>query len=400
VFFGKKKFKLAAFLAGGFLACSMFTGCGEQQGGGGASTANEIVVGSNFELTGNHAQYGTNAAKGFKLAVEEVNKAGGINGKQIKIVDADSKSDTAESVNSATKLISDNKVAALVGPAVTASVIAESQVAGDSKVPVIAPAATNPDVTVEKGAVKPYIFRACFIDPQQGEVMAQFAANPKDKGGLGAKTAVLYIDSSSDYSKSLGKVFKEKFEADGGKVLMEEFFVAKDQDFKATLTKLQGANADVMFVPAYYEEVGKIVKQARELGINSIILGTDGWDDPKVVEIAGADALNNTYFCTHYFEGDKDVQAFLSAYKAAYKEDPNVFAALGYDAGKMLIDAIQRGGDTSEKIRENIETIKDLKVGTGVVTMDAKTHNPIKGIVVIQNKDGNRELTTTIAPGE
>ena len=153
-----------------------------------------------------------------------------------------------------------------------------------------------------------------------------------------------------------------------------------------------------MFVPAYYEEVGKIIKQARELGINSIILGTDGWDDSKVVEIAGADALNNTFFCTHYFEGDKEVQDFINAYKGAYNENPNVFAALGYDAGKMLVNAIERGGDTSEKIRDNIETIKDLKVGTGVVTMDAKTHNPIKGIVVIENKGGNRELRTKIAP--
>ena len=392
MFLGKKKFKLAAFLAGGFLACSMFTGCGGS-GGGGSANADEIVVGSNFELTGNHAQYGTNAAKGFKLAIQEVNDAGGVNGKKIKIVDADSKSDAAESVNAATKLISDNNVVAMVGPAVTASVIAESQVATDSKVPVIAPAATNPDVTVENGAVKPYIFRACFIDPQQSEVMAQFAA--KD---LNAKTAVLYIDSSSDYSKSLGKIFKDKFEADGGQVLMEEFFVAKDQDFKATLTKLQGANADLIFVPAYYEEVGKIVKQARELGINSAILGTDGWDDPKVAEISGADALNNTYFCTHYFEGDSDVQAFINAYKNAYKEDPNVFAALGYDAGKMLADAIKRGDGTSDAIRGNIETIKDLQVGTGKITMDAKTHNPIKGIVVIENKNGTRELRAKIAP--
>lgn len=391
--FGKKKFKLAAFLAGGFLACSMFTGCGD--GGGGSANADEIVVGSNFELTGNHAQYGTNAAKGFKLAVQEVNDKGGINGKKIKIVDADSKSDTAESVNSAMKLISDNHVAAMVGPAVTASVIAESQVAADNKIPVIAPAATNPDVTVENGQVKPYIFRACFIDPQQSEVMAQFSS--KD---LNAKTAVIYMDSSSDYSKSLGKIFKEEFEAAGGKVLMEEFFVAKDQDFKAPLTKLQGANADVMFVPAYYEEVGKIVKQARELGITSTILGTDGWDDSKVVEIAGADALNNTYFCTHYFDGDAEVKDFINAYKEEYKEDPNVFAALGYDAGKMLIDAIERGGDTSEKIRANIESIKNLKVGTGTVTMDAKTHNPIKGIVVLENKNGTRELRTKINPGE
>lgn len=386
MFFGKKKFKLAALLTGSLLACSMFAGCGEQ-------ASDEIVVGSNFELTGNHAQYGSNAAKGFKLAIKEINDAGGIDGKKIKVIDADSKSEAAESVNAATKLISDDKVVALVGPAVTANVIAESQVAADNKIPVIAPAATNPDVTVENGTLKEFIFRSCFIDPQQSEVMAEFAA--KD---LNAKTAVLYLDSSSDYSKSLGKIFKEKFEAAGGQVVMEEAFLAKDQDFKAALTKIQTANADVIFVPAYYEEVGKIVKQARELGITATILGTDGWDDSKVVEIAGADALNNTFFCTHYFEGDEDVQAFLKAYKDEYKEDPNVFAALGYDAGKMLIDAIQRSGGDMSKVRENIESIKDLKVGTGVVTMDAKTHNPIKGIVVIENKNGARELKTKIAP--
>ncbi len=398
MFFFKKKFKLASMIACGILASALFTGCGggEQGGssGGDAKPAgDEIVIGANFELTGNHAQYGANANNGLKLAIKEVNDAGGVNGKKIKIVEADAKSEAAESVNAATKLISDDKVVALIGPAVTANVIAESQVATDNGIPVIGPAATNPDVTVENGQVKPYIFRACFIDPQQSEVMAQFAA--KD---LNAKTAVLYLDSSSDYSKSLGKIFKEKFEADGGKVVMEEAFLAKDQDFKAALTKIQTANADVIFVPAYYEEVGKIIKQARELGITAAILGTDGWDDSKVVDIAGKDALNNTFFCTHYFEGDAEVQGFIKAYKGEYNVEPNVFAALGYDAGKMLINAIERGGDDPKKIRDSIETIKDLPVGTGKITMDAATHNPIKGIVVIETKDGMRELRAKIAP--
>ena len=389
--FGKKKAKIAALLVGSLMACGIFTGCGEQGASGG--NGDEIVVGSNFEMTGNHAQYGVNASNGFKLAVKEANDAGGVNGKKIKIVEADAKSEAAESVNAATKLISDDKVKILVGPAVTANVIAESDVAAQNMVSVIAPAATNPDVTVENGEVKPYIFRACFIDPQQSTVMAEFAA--KD---LSAKTAVLYLDSSSDYSKSLGKIFKEKFESLGGQVVMEEAFLAKDQDFKATLTKLQTANADVIFVPAYYEEVGKIVKQARELGITAAILGTDGWDDTKVIDIAGKDALNNTYFCTHYFEGDPNVKNFLDSYKKEYNADPNVFAALGYDAGKMMIDALQRGGEDTQKIRESIENIKDLQVGTGKVTMDPKTHNPIKGIVVIETKDGVRSLRTTIAP--
>lgn len=393
MFFSKKKFRLASMIACGVLASALFTGCGEQSGGGEKAAGDEIVIGSNFELTGNVAQYGANANNGLKLAIKEANDAGGINGKKLKIVEADAKSEAAEAVNAATKLISDDKVIALIGPAVTANVIAESQVATDSKVPIIAPAATNPDVTVENGQVKPFIFRACFIDPQQSEVMAQFAVKE-----LQATKAVIYTDSSSDYSKSLGKIFKEKFEADGGVVVMEEAFLAKDQDFKAALTKIQTADADVIFVPAYYEEVGKIVKQARELGITAAILGTDGWDDSKVIDIAGKDALNNTFFCTHYFEGDADVQGFIKAYQEEYKADPNVFAALGYDAGKMLINAIERGGEDGEKIRENIENITDLQVGTGKITMDAATHNPIKGIVVIETKDGVRSLRTKIAP--
>ena len=386
--FGKKKSRLAALIIGGLMACGIFTGCG---GDTAATNNNEIVVGSNFELTGNHAQYGSNANNGFKLAIKEINDKGGINGKMIRIVEADAKSEAAESVNAATKLISDDKVVAIVGPAVTANVIAESDVAAQNKISVIAPAATNPDVTVENGQLKPFIFRSCFIDPQQSNVMAEFAI--KD---LGARTAVLYLDSSSDYSKSLGRVFKERFEAEGGKVLMEEAFLAKDQDFKAALTKLQTANADVIFVPAYYEEVGKIVKQARELGITAAILGTDGWDDPKVIDIAGKDALNNTYFCTHYFEQDTEVQPFIESYTREYGTAPNVFAALGYDAGKMLIDAISRGGDNPETIRANIESIKDLQVGTGRITMDPQTHNPIKGVVVLETQNGERILRAKI----
>ena len=391
MFFSKKKFLIGALAIGSMM---LFGGCGggdqpASSGGGG----DEIIVGSNFELTGNQAAYGSNSNNGLKLALKEANDAGGINGKKFKIVETDTKSEAAESVNAATKLISDDMAQVIVGPAVTANVIAESQVATENKIPVIAPDATNPDVTVENGAVKPYIFRSCFIDPQQGTVMAQFA-----KDNLNAQTAVLYLDSSSDYSKSLGKVFKEKFEADGGQVLMEESFFAKDQDFKSTLTKIQNANADVIFVPAYYEEVGKIVKQARELGITTAMLGTDGWDDPKVIDIAGADSLNNTFFCTHYFDKDAEVQPFIEAYRKEYGNDPNVFAALGYDAGKMLIDAVERGGDTPDKIRDNLENIKDLKVGTGVITMDPNTHNPIKGVVVIETKNGERELKAKIAP--
>ena len=385
--FSKKGLKLASVLAGTMLLGGVLAGCGDD------ANSNEIKVGANFEITGNQANYGSAGLDGLKLAIKEANDAGGVDGKKITLVQADTKSEASEAVNSATKLISDDKVKVIVGPMVTANVMAESQVANDDKIPVIAPAATNPDVTVENGKAKPFIFRSCFIDPQQGTVMAEFAAKQ-----LKAKTAVMYLDSSSDYSKSLGKVFKEKFEAAGGKVVMEEAFLAKDQDFKAALTKLKTANADVVFVPAYYEEVGKIVKQARELGITAPMLGTDGWDDPKVVDIAGADALNKTYFSTHYFEKDQDVQGFIESFQKEYGHAPNVFAALGYDAGKMLIDAIKRAGSADpEKIQKALEETKDLQVGTGKITMDPN-HNPIKSAVILEMKNGVKEMKAKIQP--
>ena len=385
--FSKKGLRLACAVLGATLLSSVFAGCGSKESG------DTIKVGANFELTGNVANYGNATIEGLQLAIDEANEAGGINGKKIELVSVDDKSEAAESINAATKLISDDDVKVIVGPATTGLVLAETQTATDAKVPIIAPCATSPEATVENGKVKPYVFRSCFIDPQQGEVMATFAA--KD---LKAKTAVIYVDNSSDYSKNLAKVFKEKFEAAGGKVVMEEAFLQKDQDFKATLTKLKTANADVMFVPAYYEEVGKIVKQAREMGINSAILGTDGWDDTKVVDIAGADALNNTFFSTHYSEKDAEVQGFIEAYKKKYNRAPNVFAALGYDAGKMLVDALKRAGSgDTEKIREALEATKDLKVGTGTISMD-KNHNPIKTAVILEMKNGEKELKAKIAP--
>ena len=385
--FSKKSLRLACAVLGATLLSSVFAGCGSKESG------DTIKVGANFELTGNVANYGNATIEGLQLAIDEANEAGGINGKKIELVSVDDKSEAAESINAATKLISDDDVKVIVGPATTGLVLAETQTATDAKVPIIAPCATSPEATVENGKVKPYVFRSCFIDPQQGEVMATFASKE-----LKAKTAVIYVDNSSDYSKNLGKVFKEKFEAAGGKVVMEEAFLQKDQDFKATLTKLKTANADVMFVPAYYEEVGKIVKQAREMGINSAILGTDGWDDTKVVDIAGADALNNTFFSTHYSEKDAEVQGFIEAYKKKYNHAPNVFAALGYDAGKMLVDALKRAGSSdTEKIREALEATKDLKVGTGTISMD-KNHNPIKTAVILEMKNGEKELKAKIAP--
>lgn len=389
--FKAKHLKLASALLGTTMLAAVFAGCGSEKS---ASDSNTIKIGANFEMTGNAANYGASALNGLKLAVKEVNDAGGINGKKVELEQADCKSEASEAANAATKLVTD-KVVAMVGPATTGDVLAASSVVSSAKIPLVAPAATSPLVTVGKdGKVKPFIFRSCFIDPQQGEVMATFATKT-----LHAKTAAIFIDSSTDYSKSLGQVFKEKFEAAGGKIVAQEAFIQKDQDFKTTLTNLKAANPDVIFIPAYYEEVGKIVKQAREMGITCPLLGTDGWDDTKVVDIAGKASLNNTYFSTHYSEQDKDVQNFIKLFKKENDgKDPNVFAALGYDAGKMLIEAIKEAKSADpEKIRDALEKLKDVQVGSGVISMN-KDHNPVKPAVIIELKDGNKVLKEKIAP--
>ncbi|WP_425060085.1 Leucine-, isoleucine-, valine-, threonine-, and alanine-binding protein [Sporomusa carbonis] len=383
--------KLLAMAVGVVLMAGALAGCGSSA----KQETNEIKIGGNFELTGSVANYGKQAVNGIQLAFKQANANGGVLGKQLTLVLADNKSEPAEATNAITKLITQDKVVAVLGPAASSNVLATLQVAQDNKIPVITPTGTNEKITFDNGQTRPYAFRSCFIDPLQGTIMANFASN-----SLKAKTAVIYVDNSSDYSKGLAQSFEAVFVKNGGQVLSKEAFLQKDQDFKATLTKIKAINPDVVFLPAYYEEVGKIVKQAREMGITAPFLGTDGWDDPKVVEIAGAPALNNTFFSNHYSSQDKDpnVVKFIEAYKKEYNQEPSALAALGYDAGLVLIDAIKRANSTDPaKIREALEQTKNLQVSTGTITIDAK-HNPIKSAVVIELKNGQQVFKEKITP--
>lgn len=389
------KWLKALSLAGVFLMLAVIvTGCGSGAGSK-VTQSNEIKIGGNFEMTGGIANFGTQTSNGIKLAFKEANAAGGVLGKQLTFIVADNKSEPAEAANAITKLITQDKVVAVLGPVSSSNVLATLQIAQDNKIPVLTATATNPKVTVDNGKVRPYVFRACFIDPFQGKVMADFATKT-----VKAKTAAIYVDNSSDYSKGLADVFEASFTQAGGQIVAKEGFLQKDTDFKATLTKLKASNPDVIFIPAYYEEVGKIVKQARELGITAPLLGTDGWDDSKLVDIAGAAPLNNGYFSNHYSSQDKDpnIVKFVEAYKKEYGQEPSALAALGYDAGLMIIDAIKRAGSAEpEKIREALEQTKNLQVSTGILTLDA-SHNPVKSAVVIEMKDGKQMFKEKINP--
>lgn len=380
----------------------LFAGCALAVFAAGCSSSDKkaedngaIKVGVNMELTGGVSIYGQSSYNGIKLAVDEINAAGGINGKPVELVVYDTKSEASEATNGAMKLITEDKVKALIGPATSGSAIAAQQVATEYKVPMIAPAGTAANVTVDNnGQVRQYIFRAPFIDPFQGQVMARFA-----REDLQAKTVAIYVDNSSDYSKGQSDEFAKVFTQSGGQLLTKEAYLNKDVDFKAALTKIKGLNPDVIYIPGYYQEVAMIIKQAREMGITQPLLGGDGWDSPQMFEVAGA-SLTNAFMSNHYSGGDSDpkVKEFEEKYEKKYGAKPEAFAALSYDSMMMLADAMKRAGTSDPaKVTEALAATKDLVLVTGKISFD-KYHNPIKSAVIIEYKDGKKAFRTKINP--
>ena len=393
-----KKKKLAGAFLSFTLAAGVLAGCSSSDSTSSSKKGEEgdtIKIGVNLELSGGVASYGQSISEGLKLATEEINKDG-IDGKKIKLIQVDNKSEAAEATSGAIKLTSQDKVTAIVGAATSTNTIAQVQIAQDNKIPVISPSGTSPEITYKDDKLNDYVFRTSFIDPFQGTVAANFATSE-----IKAKSAAIYIDSASDYSKGLAAAFKEQFEKNGGKIVAEEAYIAKDTDFRSTLTRLKSAKPDFIFLPGYYEEAGLIVKQARETGLDVPFMGGDGWDSPKLVEIAGKKALNNTFITNHYSSGDPDekIQNFVSAFKAEYKDkSPDAFNALGYDTGYFLADAIKRAGSSdSDKIKEALEKTKELDLVTGTFTLDEK-HNPIKSATILEFKDGEQVFNTKINP--
>ena len=388
------KSKLAAAVMCGLLSMSMLmTGCG---GGAKKDAGNTIKIGVVSELTGPNASYGTSVVKGMKLAVKEINDKGGVDGKKIELAVADDKSEPAEAANAMSKVLNQDKAKLTMGIFTSSNAIAACNVSESAKVPFLAIGATNPKVTLDKdGKAKPNTFRVCFIDPFQGTVGANFVLDT-----LKLKKAVVLIDNSSDYSKGLAAFFKEAFTKKGGQILGEEAYLQKDTDFKAILTKIKTLNPDVLYVPGYYEEVGKIIKQARELDIKAAFVGGDGWDSPKLVEIAGGPALENTYFTNHYSPDatNAESKAFVAAYQKEYNEKPDAPAVLGYDGAKLMADAIKRAGSTDgAKVSAALAATKDFPAVTGKTSLNA-THDAVKSAVIIAFKDGKQTYKTTVNP--
>lgn len=349
-----------------------------QKGGptNGTTSGDTIKVGVYGDLTGQTSSFGQSTKNGIELAVEEINAAGGVNGKKIQLIVEDDQGRPEQAKTVVSKLINQDKVQAVLGEVASTNSLAAAPVAQEAKIPMITPSSTNPKVT----EVGDYISRVCFIDPFQGSVMAKFAANT-----LKAKSAAILGDVNSDYSKGLTQFFEEEFTKLGGKVVAKEAYTQTDPDFKGQLTKIRNLNPDIIYIPGYYGQVGIIAKQARELDMNMPLLGGDGWDSPELWKLGGA-SLKNTYISNHYSAQNPspEIQNFVKAFKAKFNVEPDSLAALAYDAAKVLADAIKRAGGTDPaKLKDAINATKDFAGVTGKITLDPG-RNAVKPAVVLE----------------
>ena len=362
-------------------------GCNKQK-----QEANEILIGHVASMTGDTATFGLSADKGIQLALEEVNKAGPVLGKPVRVKTEDDRSVSDEARTATEKLISRDHVCAILGEIASSRSIAMAPACQDARIPMLSPGSTNPKVT----QMGDYIFRACFIDKYQGAAMADFAVNTlKVK-----KYAVLYA-ANSDYSVGLRDFFNEEAKKLGAEEVIKSSYSEKsDVDFNAQLTKIKEFNPDAIIVTGYYNEAGKIARQARDLGIKVPLIGGDGWDSDQLLKIGG-DALNGCFFANHYAP-DQDrpsVKAFVEAFKAKYNgEVPDAMAILGYDAMKLMVDAIKRAGSTDgAKIRDALAATKNFPAAAGDITIDAD-RNAKKPIVIVGIRDGKLKFETAVNP--
>ncbi|MEP6570252.1 MAG: ABC transporter substrate-binding protein [Acidobacteriota bacterium] len=364
--------------------------CASPQNGGADHAT--MKIGFFGDLTGPTLNFGLSAKNGVLMAADEINQAGGINGHQIDIVFEDDKGSPEEAALAAGKLIDRYQVVAVIGAGASGNSLAAAPKAQSARVPLIAPSSTNPAVT----QAGDYIFRACFIDAFQGEVMAKFAANT-----LKAKKAAIMLDFNSPYSRGLTQFFEFSFAKIGGEIIAKQSYSQGDADYRGQLSLIKAANPDVIYIPGYYGDVALIAKQARQLGLTVPLLGADGWDAPELWDLGG-DAMNNTYISNHYSADDpsESIQKFAKAYRQRYSNlTPDAHAALAYDALRFLAEAIQRAGTTNgPKLRDALAETRNFAGITGIISMD-KDRNAVKPAVVLKLQDLKYIYQETIQPG-
>ena len=369
----------------------LITACGGEKEATTATKESETIkIGSTAPLTGPVAIYGVTSINGAKLAMEEINKNGGVLGKQIEYIVLDSKGDSTEAITAYNRLV-DEGIVAYLGEITSKPTLAIAEVAAQDNMPMITPTGTQFNIT-EAG---PNVFRVCFTDPYQGVVLANLA-----KKNLNAKTVALLVNNSSDYSDGVAEAFVKEAERLGLQIVAKEGYAEGDKDFRAQLTKVAATNPDVLLVPDYYEQVALITTQAREVGVKSTFIGPDGWDGvAKALDSSAYGAVENSYFTNHYSVEDTNekVQNFLKAYREKYKDEPSAFSALSYDAAYLMKDAIEKAGSTDKDAIVKAMKESDFAGVTGHLRFDEK-NNPVKAVTVLKVVNGNYTFDSVIQP--
>ncbi|HXI12860.1 MAG TPA: ABC transporter substrate-binding protein [Thermoanaerobaculia bacterium] len=374
------------------LALALF-GCAREEASRAEAVdkTSEILVGEYGSMTGPEASFGQGTHNGIILALDEINAGGGVKGRKIKVITEDDQSRPDQAASAVTKLISQHRVVAILGAAASSNSLAGAPICQSNKVPMITPGSTNPEVT-KKGD---YIFRTCFIDPYQGEALAKYIAND-----LKLRRAAILRDVSSDYSMGLANVFRQTFVSLGGEIVAEQSYSKGDSDFRAQLTGLKSSRMEVLFVPGYYTDIGQIAIQARDLGIQHPLMGGDGWDSPRLIEIGG-EALEGSFYTNHHHADDPapSVRNFVDKYRKRHGYDPDGGAALGYDSMKLLASAMRRAASLDgPTLRDEIARTREFAGVTGVITM-GPDRNPLnKKFVVLEVKNGRLALRAAIEP--
>ncbi len=374
-----------------FLALTLASaGCTKKQAADAPAASDVIKVGEVGSMTGTEGTFGVSTHNGIELAINQINAKGGVKGKKLELISMDDQGKPEEAATAVTKLITQNKVAAILGEVASSRSMAMAPIAQQYQIPMISPSSTNPKVT-ELGD---YIFRVCFIDPFQGTVMAKFASE-----NLKLKKVAILRDVKNDYSVGLADYFAKKFKEMGGTIVADQAYSSGDTDFKTQLTNIKGKAPEALMVPGYYTEVGLIARQAREAGITVPLLGGDGWDSPKLAEIGGK-SVEGSYFSNHYSQEDQSavVQTFVTEYKKAYNAVPDGLAAMGYDAAMVLADAMNRAPDlNSASVRAAIAQTVNFPGVTGTITINSE-RNAVKPAVVLVVENGQYKYRTTVTP--
>ncbi|MDU4937213.1 MAG: ABC transporter substrate-binding protein [Clostridium paraputrificum] len=383
------KKKLLCGVLASAMAFSVLAGCGGNSEGGADSDV--IKIGGIGPLSGPNSTYGISVKEGADLLAEEINAAGGINGKKVEFIFEDDQSDNTVAASAFNKLVDKDGVCAILGGVTSGTTLAIAPNSTNKKIPMITPTGTEPTITNVGGD---FMFRGCFVDSFQGEILAKYTKEKLEK-----TTAAVLYNSSSDYSKGIANAYKETLEKNGGQVLeFLSYGSDKETDFKAQLTKIKSANPDVIILPDYYNVVGLIAKQARDMGITSQFLGGDGWESEELTKIGGT-AVDGAIYINHYYAEDTDenVKNFVDSYTKKYNKTPDCFAALSYDTAKILVKAIEKANSTDgTAIRDALATM-EIKSVTGNIKFNEE-RSAVKSAAIIKINGDKKELDDKVNP--